>query len=110
MGLRQLIVLAIFFGAVPEAFAAERQPGVFQRASCTVVRYYVAKYGASAAEAWARSKGASEAEIDAARAVSRECQFGLRRAFRNEADLCCALVPIRVDCCLGGFNSFHMPS
>jgi len=67
MGLRQLIVLAILFGAVPEAFAAERQPGVFQRASCTVVRYYVAKYGASAAEGWARSKGASEAEIDAAR-------------------------------------------
>ena len=30
MGLRQLIVLAIFFGAVPEAFAAERQPGVFK--------------------------------------------------------------------------------
>ena len=32
MGLRQLIVLAIFFGAVPEALAADRQPGVFQRA------------------------------------------------------------------------------
>jgi hypothetical protein len=29
--------------------------------------YYVAKYSASAAEAWARSKGATEAEIDAAR-------------------------------------------
>ena len=27
MGLRQLVVLAIFFGAAPEAFAAERQPG-----------------------------------------------------------------------------------
>ena len=67
MGLRQLIVLAIFFGAVPEALAADRQPGVFQRASCTVVRYYVAKYSVSAAEAWARSKGATEAEIDAAR-------------------------------------------
>jgi hypothetical protein len=51
MGLRQLIVLAIFFSAVPEALAAERQPGVFQRASCTVVWYYVAKYSASAAEA-----------------------------------------------------------
>ena len=66
MGLRQLVILAIFFGAVPEALAADRQPGVFQRASCTVVRYYVAKYSASAAEAWARSKGATEAEIDAA--------------------------------------------
>ena len=66
MGLRQLVILAIFFGAAPEAFAAERQPGVFQRASCTVVRYYVAN-SASAAEAWARSKGATEAEINAAR-------------------------------------------
>ena len=33
-------------------------------------------------------------------AVSRECRFELRRAFRNEADLCFALVPVRVDCCL----------
>ena len=41
--------------------------------------------------------------------VSRECQYGLRRAFRNEAELCFALVPVRVDCCLGGFSSFHMP-
>ena len=30
MGLRQLVILAIFFGAVPEALAADRQPGVFQ--------------------------------------------------------------------------------
>jgi hypothetical protein len=32
-----------------------------------VVRYYVARYSASAAEMWARSHGASEAEIEAAR-------------------------------------------
>jgi hypothetical protein len=32
-----------------------------------VVRYYVAKYSASAAEQWARGKGASDAEIEAAR-------------------------------------------
>jgi hypothetical protein len=31
------------------------------------VRYYVAQYSASAAEQWARSKGASDAEIEAAR-------------------------------------------
>jgi hypothetical protein len=66
MGLRWLFVFAIVFGLSPEAFAGE-QPGVFHRASCTVVRYYVAKYSASAAEAWARSKGATEAEIEAAR-------------------------------------------
>ena len=42
--------------------------------------------------------------------VSRECQFGLRKVFSNEADPCFALVPIRVDCCLGVFSSCHMPS
>jgi hypothetical protein len=32
-----------------------------------VVRFYVAKYSAGAAESWARSKGATEAEIESAR-------------------------------------------
>jgi hypothetical protein len=41
--------------------------GYVRRASCTLVRYYVAKYSAPAAEAWARSKGATEAEINKAR-------------------------------------------
>jgi hypothetical protein len=38
-----------------------------RRASCTLVRYYVAMYTAPAAEAWARSKGATETEIQTAR-------------------------------------------
>jgi hypothetical protein len=58
--------MAICLGAAPAASAGE-QGGVFHRASCTVVRYYVAKYSASAAESWARSQGATEAEIEAAR-------------------------------------------
>jgi hypothetical protein len=66
MGLRWFFVLAVFFGLSPDAIAGE-QPGVFHRASCSVVRYYVAKYSASAAESWARSKGATETEIEAAR-------------------------------------------
>ncbi|MDB5638284.1 MAG: hypothetical protein JWP51_3192 [Bradyrhizobium sp.] len=32
-----------------------------------VVRFYVAKFSASAAEMWARSHGATEADIEAAR-------------------------------------------
>ena len=52
---------------VPEAAVAGEQPGAFRRASCGVVRFYVAKYSEAAAESWARSKGASEAEIDSAR-------------------------------------------
>jgi len=41
--------------------------GLVRRASCTLVRYYVARYSAPAAEAWARSKGATDAEINTAR-------------------------------------------
>ena len=65
MGLRWLFVVALVLGFSPaEAFASE---GLVHRASCSVVRYYVAKYSAPAAEAWARSKGATEPEIEAAR-------------------------------------------
>jgi hypothetical protein len=48
---------------------AEEQPRAkfFARPSCTVVRYYAAKYTVAAAESWARSKGATEAEIETAR-------------------------------------------
>ncbi|HVI66325.1 MAG TPA: hypothetical protein VM910_27660 [Bradyrhizobium sp.] len=46
---------------------AGSQPGLMRRVSCTVVRYYVERYSASAAETWARSHGATDAQIDAAR-------------------------------------------
>src|SRR5262249_21471520 len=35
--------------------------------SCAVVRFYVARYSEAAAETWARSHGASDAEIETAR-------------------------------------------
>jgi hypothetical protein len=41
--------------------------GEASRASCSLVRYYVAKYSAYAAETWARSKGATDAQIQTAR-------------------------------------------
>ncbi len=63
---RWICVAAISLGLAPKAEAGE-QSGLVLRASCTVVRYYVAKYTASAAETWARSHGATEAEIEAAR-------------------------------------------
>ena len=66
MNLRWVCVLALCMGTSDAAFAGER-PGVLRRISCPVVRYYVAKYSAPAAEQWARAKGASDAEIDAAR-------------------------------------------
>ena len=50
--------------AATQAEAGER---LIHRASCTLVRFYVAKYSASAAESWARGHGATDAEIEAAR-------------------------------------------
>ena len=66
MGLRWVCALALCLGMPSAGFAGE-QSGVLRRISCPVVRYYVAQYSASAAEQWARSKGASDAEIEAAR-------------------------------------------
>ena len=59
-------VVAVCLGLASQAEAAERS-GLVRRASCAVVRLYVAKFSASVAEAWARGHGATEAEIEAAR-------------------------------------------
>ena len=66
MGLRWVCILAASL-VVPSFAHAGEQSGVMQRVSCSVVRFYVAKYSAPAAEQWARSKGATDAEIAAAR-------------------------------------------
>jgi hypothetical protein len=66
MKLRSICVLALVV-ATPGAAVADEQSGVLRRISCPVVRYYVAKYSAPAAELWARAKGASDAEFEAAR-------------------------------------------
>jgi hypothetical protein len=63
---RGLLILTVLFGFSSGVCAGER-PGLLRSVSCSVVRYYVAKYSEAAAEAWARSKGATEAEIDAAK-------------------------------------------
>ena len=65
MGLRAFFIVTVLLGTSQIAEAAEQS--VLRRVSCSVVRFYVAKYSASAAEAWARSKGATEAEIESAR-------------------------------------------
>jgi hypothetical protein len=67
MGLRLVCALTICLGLLPQAVEAGEGSALARRASCTVVRYYVARYTASTAEAWARSHGATSAEIAAAR-------------------------------------------
>lgn len=69
MKLRLAGVLALSVATSGAAVAGEQSGGVLRRISCPVVRYYVAKYSAPAAEQWARAKGASDAEI----AVARRC-------------------------------------
>ena len=65
MGLRTVLIAAALVFSLPPAEAAERS--ALRRVACTLVRFYVARYGAAAAEAWARSKGASETDIETAR-------------------------------------------
>ena len=66
MGLRWIFVLSVCVGVSPAALASESS-GIMHRASCSVIRFYVARYGALAAEQWARNKGATEVEIEEAR-------------------------------------------
>ena len=71
MWTKWMCVAAIVSGWSPQAGASEHS-GLLHRASCSVVRYYVAKYSAGAAEMWARSHGATETEIEAARHCIKE--------------------------------------
>jgi hypothetical protein len=63
---RAAAVLALSLVLGHGALAAEK-PGDFRRVSCTLVRFYVAKYSEPAAESWVRSRGATDADVDAAR-------------------------------------------
>ena len=72
-------VVVVCLGLASQAEAAERS-GLVHRASCAVVRFYVAKFSAYAAEAWARSHGATEAEIEAAKRCLKDAPARTARA------------------------------
>jgi hypothetical protein len=63
---RGIAAAAILVMLGQTATAAEK-PTALRHLSCTVVRFYVARYSEPAAEAYARSKGATDAEIEIAR-------------------------------------------
>ena len=65
--LRRAIAALSILMALGQVATAGEKPNLVHRVSCTVVRYYVAKYSEMAAEAWARGHGATDAEIQAAR-------------------------------------------
>jgi hypothetical protein len=72
------LTLSLSSSLSSEAFA---ERGVMQRMSCAMVRIYVTKYSASAAEMWARSHGATDAQIEAA----RECLKGTKERTAQSA-------------------------
>lgn len=59
--------LVLLFAMAGDAGAADQQQRGFHRVSCTVIRFYVAKYSVGAAESYARSHGATDADIENAR-------------------------------------------
>lgn len=54
------------------SFNSAANAGAIQRMTCSAVRFYVAKYSAWAAESYARSHGASDAQIETARRCLRD--------------------------------------
>jgi hypothetical protein len=67
-GMIMAVVLAL------STSASAREPSSVHRMTCGMVRYYVALYSISAAEQYARSKGASDDDIEAARRCIKTAQ------------------------------------
>ncbi len=63
---------AVALSLILSSFDSAANAGAIGRMSCSVVRFYVAKYSASAAESYARSHGATDAQIETARRCLRE--------------------------------------
>jgi hypothetical protein len=66
MIVRTIMLSAALLALGPDAQAGEASR-LLHKVSCSVVRYYVSRYSATAAESWARSHGATDAQIEAAR-------------------------------------------
>jgi hypothetical protein len=65
IGMLQALLGPKPIGAASQGAAASDKPP--HHFSCAIVRLYVAKYSAPAAEAWARNNGATDLEIETAR-------------------------------------------
>jgi hypothetical protein len=63
---------AVALSLVLSSFNSTANAGAIQHLTCGMVRFYVAKYSAWAAESYARSHGASDAQIEAARRCLRD--------------------------------------
>jgi len=79
--LRSAFGAAMLMLAVGSQSQAASEAGPGDRMSCSEVRYYVEKYTAEVAEMYARSQGASDAQISRARRCLMSSHF--RRADRR---------------------------
>ncbi|WP_083842533.1 hypothetical protein [Bradyrhizobium sp. ORS 375] len=65
--LRGVIAAGLLMLAMGSGVQAANDAGAETRMSCSDVRYYVEKYSAEVAEMYARSRGATDAQINRAR-------------------------------------------
>jgi len=79
--LRSVIGAGMLLLATGSQMQAASEPGLDHRISCSEVRYYVEKYTAEVAEMYARSQGATDAQISRARRCLMVNHF--RRADRT---------------------------
>ncbi len=79
--LRSVIGAGMLVLAMGSEMQAANELGLEHRISCSEVRYYVEKYTAAVAESYARSQGATDAQIDRARRCLMVNHF--RRAERR---------------------------
>jgi hypothetical protein len=63
---------AVALSLVFSSFNSAANAGAIQHLTCSAVRFYVAKYSEWAAESYARSHGATDAQIEAARRCLKE--------------------------------------
>ena len=78
--LRGVICAGVLMLAMGSELRAAGEPGLEHQISCSEVRYYVEKYTAAVAEMYARSHGATDAQISRARRCLTVTHF--RRAER----------------------------
>jgi hypothetical protein len=81
--LRSVIGAGVLILAMGSGLQAANELGQDQRIACSEVRYYVEKYTAAVAESYARSQGATDAQINRARRCLTVNHF--RRAERWRA-------------------------
>ena len=80
---RGMIGAGILLLAMGSGVQAANEAGPDTRMSCSEVRYYVEKYTAEVAEMYARSRGATDAQINRARRYLSTNHF--RRADRSRS-------------------------